>query len=129
MHNKISRTRFLQFHINIIRRTLRHSSLPIQNMNPLPRHYLILTDSLSSLTTIQNHNTNNPIIRRILLTLQPLLLPLITMLTFICIPSHYNIPGYEKTDKTAEDTSLPLIFPPIIIQYPPTLNPSYVLKF
>ena len=83
--------------------------------------YILLTDSLSALLSIQDPYTSNPITQRIhiiLYTLSSIHSPVV----FICIPSHVGFPDHDKVDQAAKDSTL---LPKIT---DPSHLPSYDLK-
>ena len=71
-------------------------------------NFIIFSDSLSVLTTIKNHNTDNVLIQNLLLRLHEILR---TKTVKLCwIPSHIGIKGNEKVDNLAKEAlTLPAV--------------------
>ena len=64
-------------------------------------NFIIFSDSLSVLTTIKNHNTDNVLIQNLHLRLHEILR---TKTVKLCwIPSHIGIKGNERVDRLAKD--------------------------
>ena len=79
---------------------------------PSQNKYLILTDSLSSLKSISDPYSSNPITQRILLVLHTLTATKISIV-FMWIPGHIDFPDHDLIDRAAKQaTSLPKITDP-----------------
>lgn len=73
------------------------------------KNYLLLTDSLSSLQSLTNPFSTNPVIQRIYLQLLTIK-SINSNLTFIWIPGHINYPPHDAVDEAAKKaTSSPKI--------------------
>ena len=83
---------------------LHHISLSTEHS-----HYTILTDSISSLLSIQNIFSEHPIVQKIQSIVHSLTLINIEI-QFLFIPSHIGIPGNERVDQSAKTatTSSPI---------------------
>ena len=88
---------------------------------PPPLKCLILTDSLSSLLAIQDHESTNPIVQRILILINSLTSSS-SSISFLWIPSHINFEKHDVVDHAAKQSLLL----PIITDPSPT--PAYDLK-
>ena len=75
----------------------------ITHTTPSPK-YLILSDSLSSLLSLQNMFTSHPLVQRILLLLN-ICHTLHISVSFLWIPSHIGITGNELVDSAAKNAS------------------------
>ena len=67
--------------------------------------FLILSDSLSSLTSLKNLYSKNPIIQRIQLLLHACISSNI-LIQFLWIPSHSNISGNDTVDSAAKSATM-----------------------
>jgi len=89
-----------------------HVYRKLPNLNQI-KTYTLLTDSLSSLQSLSNPFSSNPIIQRIypsLCTIDSIN----SKISFIWIPSHINFPPHDEVDKAAKQaTSFPKITDPI----------------
>ena len=71
-------------------------------------NFIIFSDSLSVLTTIKNHNSDNVLVQNLLLRLHTILRTKTVKLFWI--PSHIGIKGNEKIDSLAKEAlSLPAV--------------------
>lgn len=87
----------------------------LSHLTQLPPHgkYLLLTDSLSSLHSLLDTYSPNPLTQRIHLTLSTLA-SINTEVTFIWIPGHINLPEHDAVDAAAKlATKFPKITDPI----------------
>ena len=84
-------------------------------------NYILLTDSLSSLLSIQDPYSSDPIIQRIHIILNSLTSTL-SSVVFIWIPAHVGYSDHDKVDQAAKDSTL---LPTIM---DPSPSPSYDLK-
>ena len=67
------------------------------------KKFIIFTDSLSCLQSIENEDLSNPLIMKFLLKYKNILLQGKTLV--LCwIPSHVGIPGNEKADRLAKES-------------------------
>ena len=79
-----------------------------------PNNYLLLTDSLSSLKSLQDPFSTNPLIQRIQLFLDSLH-SIKSCVIFVWIPGHIGLPQHDLVDQAAKQaTSLPKITDPIL---------------
>ena len=79
-----------------------------------PSNYLLLTDSLSSLLTLQNLFSTNPLTQRIQLALLSLY-SIGSHITLAWIPGHVDFPDHDVVDEAAKlATSIPKISDPIL---------------
>ena len=65
-------------------------------------HYLLLTDSLSSLQSIRDPESTNPITQRIHIVLQTLS-TIQSSAIFIWIPGHIGHPQHDRVDQAAKE--------------------------
>ena len=97
---------------NFDRRTSGHSPVPSQNpIHPPSKSFLIIADSLTTLSGISNDHSFHPVLQRIHILLATLSsIPL--SVTFVWVPSHRSIQGNEAVDSAAKAaTNLLLIRP------------------
>lgn len=98
-----------------------YSCLTQLTQRPPNHRYLILSDSLSSLLSLQDTHSSNPITQRIHILLHTLSSNNSTVL-FIWIPGHINHPDHDIVDRAAKDSTTH----PKITDPSPT--PAYDLK-
>ena len=83
-----------------------HCVIEICRMNSHNKKFLILTDSLSSLTTIQNKFSENPLIQKvhqIIFNIQFFDIKI----KFMYVPSYVGINGNETVDESAKSAENP----------------------
>ena len=98
-----------------------HSCLSHLTQRPPQQNYIILTDSLSSLLSLQDPYSNNPLSQRILISLQTLS-SIQSAVTFIWIPSHIGLPHHDEVDRAAKESTLSHTITD------PSPSPAYDLK-
>ena len=77
--------------------------------SPSNHRYLLLSDSLASLYSLQDSSSSNPLIQRILLIFHSLNI-VDCQVTSVWIPGHINLPEHDAVDSAAKHaTSLPKI--------------------
>ena len=82
---------------------------PFSNSNSLQyvknsqfRKFIIFSDSLSLIQTIESQNSRNSVVISILKLIAEIF-ELNKIITFCWIPSHCGIPGNERADRAAKD--------------------------
>ena len=70
-----------------------------------PGHFLLLTDSLSSLISLQNPFSSHPLIQRLHLSLLSLS-ESNSSITLCWIPGHIGLPGHDAVDRAAKQATL-----------------------
>ena len=79
-------------------------------VNPVSKKFIIFTDSLSLIQSIQNANLKNPLIGTILRNNYKIIEQGKELL-FCWVPSHCGIPGNEQADQSAKEALNKSVFP------------------
>ena len=98
-----------------------HSCLSQLTEHPPGLNYILLSDSLSSLLSLQDPCSTNPITQRIHVTLQTLSTTQ-SAVTFVWIPDHIDLLRHDVVDLVAKNSTL---FPKITDLSP---SPAYDLR-